>query len=170
MDYGLKKWIKSQCLTLDFGSGHDLTVREFEPHFRLCADSVEPAWDSRSPSLSAPPMLVLSLSLKISKLNKNKRKIEMALPTFPLPSCAFVYVCVCVSQIIRRNCKRCWTASLSCFPILLRAQTGLLHVTSCSPGIGSSCTLLCPTQHRKEKAVWPGAFFHGPDPVQGEGL
>ena len=100
MDYGLKKWIKSQCWTLDFGSGHDLTVREFETHFRLCADSVKPAWDSRSPSLSAPLMLVLSLSLslslKISKLNKNKRKIEMALPTFPLPSCACVCVCVCV--------------------------------------------------------------------------
>ena len=26
-------------LTLDFGSGHDLTDREFEPHIRLCADS-----------------------------------------------------------------------------------------------------------------------------------
>ena len=30
-------------LTLDFGSGHDLTVREFEPRFGLCADSAEPA-------------------------------------------------------------------------------------------------------------------------------
>ena len=26
----------------DFGSGHDLTVWEFEPHIRLCADSLEP--------------------------------------------------------------------------------------------------------------------------------
>ena len=33
--------VKSQ--TLDFGSGHDLTVREFEPHDGLCADSGEPA-------------------------------------------------------------------------------------------------------------------------------
>ena len=41
--------------TLDFGSGHDLTVREIEPHVRLCADSAEFAWDSLSPSLSAPP-------------------------------------------------------------------------------------------------------------------
>ena len=41
--------------TLDFGSGHDLTVREVKPRVRLCADSVEPAWDSLSPSLSAPP-------------------------------------------------------------------------------------------------------------------
>ena len=48
---------------LDFGSGHDLTVCEFEPHVGLCADSVEPAWDSLSPSLSAL-LLVLSLFFK----------------------------------------------------------------------------------------------------------
>ena len=28
---------------LDFGSGHDLTVRGFEPRIRLYADSQEPA-------------------------------------------------------------------------------------------------------------------------------
>ena len=39
-------------LTLDFGSGHDLTVHEFEPCIGLCSDSEEPAWDSLSPSLS----------------------------------------------------------------------------------------------------------------------
>ena len=27
--------------TLDFRSGHDLTVGEIEPHVRLCADSLE---------------------------------------------------------------------------------------------------------------------------------
>ena len=48
--------------TLGFGSGHDLTVRGVEPHTGLCADSVEPAWDSLSLSVSAPP-LSLSLSL-----------------------------------------------------------------------------------------------------------
>ena len=37
--------------TLDFGSGHDLTVRGIEPHSGLCADSIEPAWDSLSLSL-----------------------------------------------------------------------------------------------------------------------
>ena len=52
-------------LTLDFGSGGDLMVQEYEPHIRLCADSVEPAWDSLSPSLSAPPLR--KLSLKINK-------------------------------------------------------------------------------------------------------
>ena len=54
-------------LTLDLGSGHDLMVCEFEPHVRLCADSVEPAWDSLSPSLphslfASPPFFSLSLS------------------------------------------------------------------------------------------------------------
>ena len=50
-------------LHLDFGSGHDLLVCVFEPLVGLCADSVEPAWDSLSPSLYAPPSRVLSPSL-----------------------------------------------------------------------------------------------------------
>ena len=50
--------------TLDFDSGHDLTVREKEPHVGLCADGAEPAWDS--PSLSAPPLLMLAHSLSLS--------------------------------------------------------------------------------------------------------
>ena len=29
--------------TLGFASGHDLTVREVEPHFGHCVDSAEPA-------------------------------------------------------------------------------------------------------------------------------
>ena len=32
--------------TLDFGSGHDLLVCEREHHIRLCANSMESAWDS----------------------------------------------------------------------------------------------------------------------------
>ena len=56
-------------LILDFSSGRNLTVREFEPRFGLCADSMESAWDSLSPSLSAPSPLVLSLSLSF-KINK----------------------------------------------------------------------------------------------------
>ena len=48
--------------TLDFGSGHDLTVCGIEPYIGLCTDSVEPTWDSLPPSLSlsAPPLLSLS--------------------------------------------------------------------------------------------------------------
>ena len=57
-------------LTFGFSSGHDLMVCEFEPHVGLQADSMEPAWDSFSPSLSTPPLLALCLSLKINKLNK----------------------------------------------------------------------------------------------------
>ena len=42
--------------TLDFGSGHDLTVGESELHVGLCADGAGPAWDSPSaPSLSSRP-------------------------------------------------------------------------------------------------------------------
>ena len=48
--------------TLDFGSGRDLMVREIAPRVGLCADGTGPAWESLSPSLSAPPLLVLSLS------------------------------------------------------------------------------------------------------------
>ena len=50
-----------KCLTLDLGSSHDLTVWEIEPRVELCADSMEPAWDSFSLSLS------LSLSLSQNK-------------------------------------------------------------------------------------------------------
>ena len=50
-------------LTLDFGSGHDLTVGEFEARLGLCADSAEPAWDSLSPPLSAPPQLARSQTI-----------------------------------------------------------------------------------------------------------
>ena len=39
-------------LALGFRSGHDLEVREFQPHVGLCTDSAEPVWDSLSPSAS----------------------------------------------------------------------------------------------------------------------
>ena len=55
----------------DFGSGHHLTVCEFEPHVS-CADSSESeaCSDSVSPSLTAPPLLAHALSL--SKINIKK--------------------------------------------------------------------------------------------------
>ena len=53
--------------TLGFGSGHDLTVCEFEPCVRLCADTVEPAWDSLLPSLSGSLPLALKLINKLKK-------------------------------------------------------------------------------------------------------
>ena len=67
-------WVAQSAkrLTLDFSSGHDLTVREFKPHIRLCADGMEPAWDSLS-LLSLPLLCAFSLSLSLSlslKINK----------------------------------------------------------------------------------------------------
>ena len=65
-------------LALDFSSGHDLTVCESEPCMLLCTDSVEPAWDSCSPSLRHSPDHVLALSLKINKyILKNNKKINL---------------------------------------------------------------------------------------------
>ena len=61
-------------LTLDFGSGHDLMVRE--PHVRLCTDSTEPTWDFLSPSLSLPLCRSCSLTLKINKLKKIVTKLN----------------------------------------------------------------------------------------------
>ena len=52
--------------TLDVRAGHDLTVHGFKPHVRFHAVSVEPAWDSLSPTLPVPPRLALSLSLSLS--------------------------------------------------------------------------------------------------------
>uniref|UniRef100_A0A8C9DAV5 ABC transporter domain-containing protein n=1 Tax=Panthera leo TaxID=9689 RepID=A0A8C9DAV5_PANLE len=43
-----------KCLTLDFGSGHDLMFHGFKIHLGFCAGRAEPAWDSLSPSLSLP--------------------------------------------------------------------------------------------------------------------
>ena len=48
--------------TLDFGSGHDLSVCGFKPHIGLRADSTESDGDSLSPSLSVPLAFSLSLS------------------------------------------------------------------------------------------------------------
>ena len=63
---------------LDFGSGHDLTFHEFESWVGLCADSSDPAWDSLSPSLTAPPCsLSLSLSLSL-KMNKPKKTPQIS--------------------------------------------------------------------------------------------
>ena len=56
-----------ECLTLDFGSGHDLTVHEIELCIGLCADNVELAWDSL---LLSPPLPTCALSLSLSLCQK----------------------------------------------------------------------------------------------------
>ena len=60
-----------KCPILDFSSRHDLMVCEFKNHNGFRADT-KPAWDSLSPSLSAPPPFILSVSL--SKINKSTKK------------------------------------------------------------------------------------------------
>ena len=58
-------WVAGSVVKVsDFGSGHDLMVPGFKPPIRFCADSLEPASDSVSPSLSAPLLLALYLSQK----------------------------------------------------------------------------------------------------------
>ena len=70
-----------ECPTLDFSSGPDLAVCEFKPRVGLHADSSERAWDSLSPSLSAPHPLALYLSLKINKLIFFfKRRLRRGIP------------------------------------------------------------------------------------------
>ena len=57
--------------TLDFSSGDDLRVCEFEPHVELQADSTEPAWDSLSPlSLPQPRVHACTHSVSLLKINK----------------------------------------------------------------------------------------------------
>ena len=57
---------------MDFGSGHDLAIHEFQPCIRLAAVSTEPASYPLSTSLSAPPLLALSLKNKKKKSEKIK--------------------------------------------------------------------------------------------------
>ena len=72
-----------KCLTLDFGSSHDhLMVGEFEPCTGLHADTAEPAWDSLSLPLSAPPLLSLCLFFKIHKLKGCLGAQLVKCPTF----------------------------------------------------------------------------------------
>ena len=49
-----------------FGSGHDLTVREFEPRIGLSAVRVQPASDPRSLPLSLPLPSLFPFSLSLS--------------------------------------------------------------------------------------------------------
>ena len=63
-------------LTLDFSSDYDLTFLEFEPLSRLCADSVEPAWNCLSPSLSLSLPCSCSLALSQNKQTLKKKEEE----------------------------------------------------------------------------------------------
>ena len=70
--------------TVSFASGHDLTVPEMKPRIGFCADSLEPAWASLSPSFSVPPLLLpshesaYSLKIKIKQLKKKSGLIPLS--------------------------------------------------------------------------------------------
>ena len=67
MDKDVGAWV-AQSVKCDFGSGHDLAVREFKPRVGLCADSSEPRACFRfCVSLSPCPSPARPLSL--SKIN-----------------------------------------------------------------------------------------------------
>ena len=51
-----------ECPALDFSSGHDLKVRDFELRIGLYADGAESAWDSLSLASSLSPSPARSLS------------------------------------------------------------------------------------------------------------
>ena len=50
--------------TLDFASGHDLTLLGFKPCMALCDAGTDPVWDSLSLSLPLPCLCMLSLFQK----------------------------------------------------------------------------------------------------------
>ena len=63
-------WVAQSVKGAILRSGHDLTIREFEPHVGLCADSSEPGACFRfsaSPTL-CPSLLTLCLSLSLSTM------------------------------------------------------------------------------------------------------
>ena len=49
---GAPGWLSWLSVTLDFGSGHNLTVHDIEPLIGLCTDSRELVWHSLCPCLS----------------------------------------------------------------------------------------------------------------------
>ena len=55
-------WLIWLSVWLNFSSGYHVSVCEIKPHVRLCANSVEPAWDSLSLSLCTPSTHSLSQS------------------------------------------------------------------------------------------------------------
>ena len=72
----LSDGLKRHACTSGFGSGHDLTVRGFEPRVGLCADSSEPgACFGFCVSLFLCPSFARALSLSVSKVNKPQKEL-----------------------------------------------------------------------------------------------
>ena len=53
----MPEWLSQLSIPLLILAQVMMSVCEIEPHIKLCADSVEPAWDSRSAS-ALPPLSV----------------------------------------------------------------------------------------------------------------
>ena len=68
----MAQWVK--CLTLDLGSGHDLTVCEIKPTLGSGLTASLLGILSLPLSLSSPSPHVSTLFLKRNKLKKNKNK------------------------------------------------------------------------------------------------
>ena len=68
LGYGRGAWVAQLVECPNFGLGHNLTVRAYEPHIGLCTDSLEPgACFGFCVSLflfAPPPTYTLFLSLK----------------------------------------------------------------------------------------------------------
>ena len=80
---GAPGWLGRLSVRLwDFGSGHDLTAREFEPRVGLCADRSEPGACFR---FCVPPLCLphsCSVSLCLSKINVKKNFFKDEITTW----------------------------------------------------------------------------------------
>ena len=137
-------WVES--LTLDFSSGHDLTVCEIEPHIRFCADGAAPAWDSLSPSFSASSLLVhissraRALSLSHKKKHKKKKRtgktleiISKARPLMALFPCFIILCNSKLQDITLHHITSGWLSiHLSCWSTLLPLRTCKFHMSRAS--------------------------------------
>ena len=84
---GRDAWVAQSvmCLTLDFGSSHDLIVPGMKHYVRFDTDSTEPAWDS----LSLPLPCLLSLFPKQTNIKRMKKGEQNGISLFsttPRPS------------------------------------------------------------------------------------
>ena len=89
-----------------------LPICDVEFHLKLCADSVEPAWDSLC--------LSLSLSLSLSKRKREKPKI--------------------IAHVILKNYKAGGTRAAQSVKHLTSAQLMISWFVSLSPALGSMLT------------------------------
>ena len=74
--WGAPGWLSQ--LSVNFNSGHDVAIHEFEPCIWLCADNSEPrACFGFCVSLSLCPSPAHTLSLSLSKINIKKKSIYL---------------------------------------------------------------------------------------------